>query len=124
MKTPHVLASLAVASVASAADLKDPADVAREWKEGTAEPPAFSAAPGLAAPMTKPFTTGRVAPSIRFRGTPKGPSWGPIPRDKLYDAPNYSVPEVLPDQMPPGTKIWRYGGGTYYLFPAIPAHEK
>jgi hypothetical protein len=124
MNTPRLLASFAVASVASAADLKDPADVAREWRESTVEPPVLSAGAGLNEGPTKPFVAGRVAPSIRFRGTPQGPNWGPVPGDRIYDAPNYSVPPVLPDNLPPGTKLWRYGGGTYYLMPLVPAREK
>jgi hypothetical protein len=124
---PHaLLASFAVAAAASAAELKDPAAVAREWSEGTAQPPVFSADPGLKgavdAPKLTPGSPGRGGPRIR-RNVPS-PEWGPIPRDKIYDAPNYRVPDVLPDNMPPGTKERKYGGGTYYLLPLIPAREK
>jgi hypothetical protein len=94
MKPPHLLASFAVAATAAAADLKDHAQAAREFNEAT-------------------------KPTLPLVGP-----WGPIPRDKIYDAPNYRVPEVLPDNMPPGRKEWKYGGGTYYLLPLIPAREK
>ena len=126
MKTPHLLASFAVAATAAAADLKDPAEVAREFNEA-AKPalpmvgPADLRASSVIAdkPLTRPDGSFRPAP----RRLPPVP-WGPIPRDRIYDAPDYRVPEVLPDNMPPGTKEWKYGSGTYYLLPLIPAREK
>jgi hypothetical protein len=126
MKTPHLLASFAVAATAAAADLKDPAEVAREFNEA-AKPtlplagPADLRAPSVITdkPLTRTDGFFRPAP----RKLPPVP-WGPIPRDKVYDAPNYRVPEVLPDNMPPGSKVWRYGGQDYYLIPLIPSREK
>lgn len=125
MKTPTLLASFAVAATASAAELKDPAEVAREWNESSANPPAFSAEPGPAGTIDVPkLNPDRARPFPRIRPNRETSPWGSIPRDKIYDAPNYRVPDVLPDNMPPGTKLWKYGGGTYYLLPAIPAREK
>ena len=126
MKTPHLLASFAVAATAAAADLKDPAEVAREFNEAAkptlslAGPADLRAASAITdKPLTRPDGLFRPAP----RKLPAVP-WGPIPRDKIYDAPNYRVPEVLPDNMPPGSKVWRYGGQDYYLIPLIPSREK
>lgn len=126
MKTPHLLASFAVAATAATADLKDPAQVAREFNEAAkptlplAGPADLRASSAIAdKPLARPDGFSRPAP----KKLPPVP-WGPIPRDRIYDAPNYRVPEVLPDNMPPGTKEWKYGGGTYYLLPLIPAREK
>jgi hypothetical protein len=126
MKSPHLLASFAVAVTASAADLKDPAEVAREFNEAAklALPlvgPADLRASSVIAdkPLTHTHGFSRGAP----RKLPPVP-WGPIPRDRIYDAPNYRVPDVLPDNLPPGSKLWRYGGQDYYLIPLIPSREK
>lgn len=125
MNTPTLLASFAVAVTASAAELKDPAEVAHEWKKNSVNPPIFSADPGLGGTIEAPkMGTANAPRTPRARANPRDPVWGPVPRDKIYDAPNYTVPEVLPDNMPPGTKLWRYGGGAYYLLPLIPAREK
>ncbi len=72
-------------------------------------------------PLTRPDGSFQSAP--KSKRNPQVP-WGPVPRDKIYDAPNYRVPEVLPDNMPPGSKVWRYGGQDYYLIPLIPSREK
>jgi|GEM_PF-1174129 len=128
MKTPHLLASLAVAATAAAADLKDPVEVAREFNEA-AKPtlplagPADLRASSVIAdkPLTRPAGFFRSATKPERKSLV---SWGPIPRDKISDAPNYRVPEVLPDNMPPGSKVWRYGGQDYYLIPLIPSREK
>jgi hypothetical protein len=120
MKTPHLLASFAVAAVASAADLKDPADVAREWNDAATNPPSFVDETGLKITSPK-------SPARNFSHPhPKvaEPNWAPIPRDRIYDTPNYTVPEVLPDNMPAGTLMRKFGGTSYYVMPAVPAREK
>jgi len=124
MKTPSVLASFAVAIAATAAEPKNDAEAAREWFQNVANPPVFSAAPGLATTPTldRPLPVQQVT-RIPERRSRRSPHW-PIPRDRIYDAPNYSIPEVLPDNMPPGTKLWRYGGGTYYLMPLVPSPDR
>lgn len=126
MKMPHFIASLAVATLASAADLKDPAEVAREWEEQTVEPPVFSAPAtlqGLTA-LPPPSSSGRLKLIPRVPRQNLVPDWGRIPRNRPYDAPDYQVPPVLPDNMPPGTKEWKYGGGTYYIVPLVPARDQ
>jgi hypothetical protein len=129
MNTHALLASFAVAATVAAAELKDPAEVARQFNEAgkPALPLGGSAdlrASGdfLNSPLPRPDSSARLTPKSKRPSLV--PYWGPIPRDKIYDAPNYRVPEVLPDNMPPGTKEWKYGGGTYYLLPLIPAREK
>jgi hypothetical protein len=128
MKTPHLLASFAVAATAASADLKDPAEVAREFNEA-AKPalplvaPADLRAASVIADKPLPRPEGSFQSAPRARRTPQVP-WGRIPRDKIYDAPNYPAPGVLPDNLPPGSKVWRYGGQDYYLIPLIPSPEK
>lgn len=127
MKTPHLLASFAVAATA-AADLKDPAQVAREFNEA-AKPTLPMAGPADLHASSAIADKSLTRPDGFFQSTPKSRRipqvpWGPIPRDKIYDAPNYRAPEVLPDNMPPGSKVWRYGGQDYYLIPLIPSREK
>lgn len=128
MKTPHLLASFAVAATAAAADLRDPAEVAREFNEAAkpalplAGPADLRASSDIAdKPLTRPDGFFRSYPAPKRKSLVP---WGPIPREKIYDAPNYRPPEVLPDNMPPGSKVWRYGGQDYYLIPLIPAREK
>ena len=127
MKTPHLLASLAVAVTAAAADLKDPTEVAREWNERTVQssPPANSDL--SLRGMTTPALVIRPLPVLQARSKRLSlvPSWSkPAPRERGLDAPNYHVPEILPDNMPPGSKLWRYGGQDYWLIPLVPSHEK
>lgn len=128
MKTPHLLASFAVAATAAAADLKDPDQVAREFNAaakptlplaGPADLRAASAIADHALPKLDAFSQS-PAKARRKSLVP----WGPVPRDRIYDAPNKSSPGELPDNMPPGTKEWKYGGGTYYLLPLIPSRDK
>lgn len=138
MKTPHLLASFAVAATAAAADLKDPAQVAREWSQpvgpamitdfslkGQSEltlpkrlsPPTFS----VDQPRIEGggFQFGREqAPSPKFRN--KQP-----PKEPSIDIPGgYRIPDQPGGKMPPGAKEWKYGGQTYWLMPLIPSREK
>ena len=135
MKTHLLPASFAVAVMASAADLKDAAEVARESFQ--TPPPSPITDFSLKSQTREGFRpqTPPPRPASDYAQSPSGFSFDrnsepprprvfPIPRDKIYDAPNYRVPDVLPDNMPPGTKLWKYGGGTYYLLPLIPAREK
>jgi hypothetical protein len=128
MKTPHLLASFAVAATASAADLKHPDEVAREWNESVAASTPVTGNLSLLEPSKSPLRIVGPSPARPARDKSKdliaAPQWGPIPRERIYDAPNYRVPEVLPDNMPPGAKAWEYGGQTYWLIPLIPSREK
>jgi hypothetical protein len=127
MKTPHVLASLAVAAVASAADLKDPAEVTREWKETTALPPVFSTGLGLANGTALPAPRARnqmpsFAPPLREgpEGSAQIPSWGK-PRARADDGSDAGNDRS--GRMPRGAKEWKYGGQTYWLLPLIPSRD-
>jgi hypothetical protein len=97
MKTPHLFASFAVAATVSAADIKDPATVAREWNETAVQSPApFTgdlSLKGQTEPVPRIFAP---SPSIivETRESTRRPN-SLAPRDSsrlpesLYDAPNY-----------------------------------
>lgn len=124
MKTPHLLASFAVAATVTAADLKDPATVAREWNETAAQ---------TSVPLTSgDFTLkGQTAPLPRVpappiivihreresgrRSNPLAPSER-LP-ESLYDAPFYRAEEKLPNNRPRGAVPWKHNGEVYWLVP-------
>lgn len=110
MKTLPVLACLAV--TATAANLKDPAEVAREWSQTVEQPSFLGSTPRkLSEPITGPSPP---AGAITFQSATPPPA---RPSEPLYDAPSYRVPPVLPDNLPPGAKPWRYNDRTYWLIP-------
>jgi hypothetical protein len=123
MKTPHLLACLAVAATASAADLKDPSAVAQQMNRAAESTVPFMEKPDLRVEIPKPTPHPRA-----FTSTPKRKKqdiFPPmVPRERIYDAPDYRPPETLPDNLPPGSKLWRYGGQDYWLIPLIPSRDK
>jgi hypothetical protein len=123
MKTPHLLASFAVAATVSATDLKDPAAVARDWNETTSQSTdpltgdlslkaQTAPAPRLPAPPVALFE-----PRSRGRTNSLAPRDGNRLPESLYDAPNYRVPEKLPNDRPRGAVPWEYNGEVYWLVP-------
>jgi hypothetical protein len=154
MKIPHLLASLALSTTASAAELKDPGQVAADWNRTMDEarqpvlaPGQLGLGPAPAGPLDltppavsrppRPRRNGdviEIPPDLRMdpgilkiipgaetppRGAKpwyyRGQKFWLIPLTRpgddevadpgpRYDAPNYRVPRVLPDQKPPGTK--------------------
>jgi hypothetical protein len=129
MKTPHLLASFAVATMASAADLKDPAEVAREWKENAALPPVFSTGLDLATATTLPAPRARnqlpsSVPPLQEKSASSAqvPSWGKSqPRSRGKESSSEGNDHE--GKMPPGAKEWKYGGQTYWLLPLIPSRD-
>ncbi len=130
MKLPPLLASLAVAATASAADLKDPSEVARAWDETIArEKPVTGdlSLRGMIAPAPREVPTPEV-PLLRDKPADnfKVPPWGsPAPKrpGPSLDAPRRRAPDELPNNapMPRGAKPWLYGGQTYWVLPLIPS---
>ena len=114
MKTPLLLASLAVTASAAVSDLKDSDAVAQEWRENTivASAPltwdlslrAQAASP--APPPTWPVYISDCWPA---------PKSNPPRREPLYDAPGYQVPRNLPNDRPRGAIPWNYGGQVYWI---------
>ena len=121
MKTPHLLASFAVAATVSAADLKDPAIVAREWGESTDATSSLTDDLSLKGQIsTGPRMQPQVYPPVRppSRVTnPLNPRREDRQPDTLYDAPAYRAPEKLPNQRPRGAVPWEYNGEVYWLVP-------
>jgi hypothetical protein len=136
MKTPHLLVSFAVAATASAAELKDPAEVARDWNRSIAESALVTgsmslreipAVPPRRDPETPTFPLLRDKPPEQFQPPPwskRAPRDKPAPREPLIDSPSYRIPDPLPNDLPRGTKPWEYGGQKYWIVPLIPSREK
>lgn len=130
MKTPLLLACFAVAVTAAAAESKDATAIASGSNEIPAVPtPLFPGDLSLrsmaSAPVIAPATPDLTHSDL---SDPAPKAVEPLRRrvrpQPLFDAPRNRPPEILPDNMPPGTKAWRYGGQTYWLVPLIPSREK
>ena len=140
MKTLTLLACLAVPAAACATELKDPATVAREWSQAVEQALAPAAPTSnlreqsdvlTITPLERIFSPEILPPlrAPRFRdlldGAPRfmPPPRSPRPREPLYDAPNYRVPDVLPDNLPPGSKLWEYNGRKDWIIPLGPDYR-
>jgi hypothetical protein len=125
MKTPCLLASLAVAATTSAADPKDPTAVAQEWKENTAvaQGPLTSDLGLRAQAAPPPVPTWPVFVSDCWPAA-KPPAEMPRRSERLYDAPGYRVPKNLPNDRPRGAIPWNYDGQVYWLIPLTPPAGK
>jgi hypothetical protein len=103
------------ATAAVAAELKDPAAVARDWQlaaEQARQP--LTTTGTLAAQGGAPTTTpleGIFGPDI-LPPLPAPPS-----RPKHLDAPGYKIPDPLPNNRPRGAVPWEYNGEVYWLVP-------
>jgi hypothetical protein len=106
-----LLACLPVAVGATAAELKKPADVARDWDS------TITAAREAVSPPT----------DLQKNWIKPAPVWGETnvipglqrPRDQnpLFWEKGYSIHETPPKDMPRGSRPWQYGGQTYWLVP-------
>lgn len=134
MKTPHLLASLAVAVTASATELKDPTVVAREWNEAhesthglhmLREVPRLRGLPSLLDQSQSNPRTPELPFFSPHKPTPfQVPPWSrPPPRHPGTDIPAEDAPAGPDGKMPRGTKEWKYGGQTYWLMPLIPSRD-
>jgi hypothetical protein len=127
MKTAHLLASFAVAVTASAADLKDPATVAKEWSDHVAQFQRSTAGDlGLSnqAVMLSPDRVHRAAGDFsavpRFRGA----AMNVAPTLRLYDAPITKAPKNLPNNRPRGAVPWEYNGEVHWRVPSSPSAKE
>ena len=123
MKTPHLLASFAFAATVTAADLKDPSSVAREWNDSAVQSPApltgDLSLKGQTAPVPRVPTPSVIVLDRRSsrRSNPLSPRDSSRLPESIYDAPNYRVPEKLPNNRPRGAVPWEYNGEVYWLVP-------
>ncbi len=80
--------------------------------------------PMLPSLSLQEHASGRLSelPTFSFGANTVPPPRRPLttPRDRLYDAPRNQPPPVLPDNIPPGSKLWEFNGQTYWLVPISP----
>ena len=117
MHPAPLFVSLTIAAAAvSAADLKDPEDVAQAWAKTIDQArESFLVPAGLVAQTRA--NAARPAPADRAEPPPADVRLAP---GTLYDAPRHPAPQVLPDNLPPGAKPWRYGDQIYWIVPLQP----
>lgn len=115
MKTPHLLASFAIAATASAADLKNPTALAWEWSES-----AIQIAPPLTSDLSlrtqaDPAPAAPVGPVISINcwsvsPQPPAPRKNSLLHEPLIDAPRNPPPMKLLNDRPRGAMPWEYNG--------------
>ncbi len=112
MKTLLLLAPLALAATVAAADLKEPATVARDWNRAVKEnPPPLVADLGLRA-TNPPASAFQVWPPTE---TPEwNPRKNPAPFSPLIRPPGYQDGPA-----PRGAKPYQFNGETYWLIPIL-----
>jgi hypothetical protein len=116
MKTAALFAPLVAAATVSAAELKDPAEVGREWSK-TLEDTAVAQidATSLRAMSPDPY----VLPERIFQTVPAWePRKEPSPFDGMIRPPDYK-----PGEMPKGAKPYEFNGETYWIIPITSGAE-
>ena len=103
MKLPLLPACLAAITTVSAAALKEPVEVSREWNQtieqvrASAVPvPTLTAQTETLMPLPRIFSPLSTPPAKSLRNTP------------LYDAPSHRRLRKLPHDRPGGTMPWDY----------------
>lgn len=111
MKTLLLSACLVAAATVSAAELKDPAEVSREWKQTTDKPLVAQAdASDLRALSPAPA----LIPQRSFNPVPAWePRKEPSPFEGVIRPPDYNKP----GEKPKGAKPYEFNGETYWIIP-------
>ncbi|MFZ5494173.1 MAG: hypothetical protein ACOZE5_02400 [Verrucomicrobiota bacterium] len=116
MKTLLLPACFA-AVAAAAAELKGPAEVARDWNQTVQKASELWLTTDSLSGLN--FSPGKHSPPpVTFR--PDTPAPMPRPTQELgplYDASGYRGHRHLPHDRPPGARHWHYRGQTYWLVP-------
>lgn len=110
MKTVLLSACLVAAATVSAAELKDPAEVSKEWSK-TADKPVVAIADStdLRALSPNPF----VFPERSFQTVPAWePKKEPSPFEGIIRPPDYD-----PKHIPKGAKPYEFNGEMYWIIP-------
>lgn len=115
----HLLLSMCCAgALASASELKEPADIAQHWSDTVAEARKPTVSSTLAGqidlglrPVRQTFDFGFEKPKIYHHKRPS----------PLYDAPNQRNRGIVPIDRPRGAKPWEYNGEIYWIVPLSPA---
>jgi hypothetical protein len=103
------------ATVAVAADLKDPTTVAQAWQQ-TAEQARQPLGPARTlAAISDDLTTTPLERIFSPDNLPPLPP--PTARPPLLDAPSTKIPDQLPNLRPRGAVPYEYNGEVYWLVP-------
>lgn len=110
MKPAALFVSLVAAATVSAAELKDPAEVSKEWNQAAEGAAVAQVDPtNLRALSPNPF----VFPERTFQTVPAWePRKEPSPFDGVIRPPDYK-----PGEMPKGAKPYEFNGETYWIIP-------
>lgn len=123
---PLLLPVCFAAVAAVAADLKDPAEVARDWNRTIDQTRQPAGQTQNLNGQSDLLTTTPLERAFPVEGTPLPL---PAPRRRsdrlpLIDAPNYRIPQNLPNNRPKGAVPWEYNGEVYWLVPLAPKTDK
>jgi len=110
MKSLLLSACLVAAATVSAAELKDPAEVSKEWSKTMEQSLVAQAAiPDLRSLSPNPF----VPPERAFQTVPAWePKKEPSPFEGIIRPPEYD-----PKRVPKGAKPYEFNGETYWIIP-------
>lgn len=106
------------AVAASAVELRNPAEVSREWNR-TVEEAQQSVVSSTLAGQTSFTPKFSESPPVFF-GPDHPAARPPIQPGPRYDAPGYQRHRKLPHDRPAGAMPWEYKGQTYWLVPLAP----
>jgi hypothetical protein len=110
MKSLLLSACLVAAATVSAAELKDPAEVSKEWNKTMEQSlTAQAAMPDLRALSPNPF----VVPERAFKSVP---AWEPKKESSPFEG-IIRPPEYDPKRVPKGAKPYEFNGETYWIIP-------
>jgi hypothetical protein len=111
MKSLVLSACLVAVATVAAAELKDPAEVSKEWSK-TADKPlaALADTTGLRAMSPNPF----AFPQRTFDAEP---AWKPKEEPAPFEGRIIRPPDYDPKHIPKGAKPYEFNGKTYWLIP-------
>ncbi len=110
---PALLAACCATAVASAAEPKDPAAVARDWEKTLAEAPVIHFPTGLRNQVQTP----PILPENTFQETPLWKLKPQKPRTNPFGDGPLRPPDHDKDERPRSAKPYRFNDGTYWLVP-------
>ena len=110
MKSLLLSACLVAAATVSAAELKDPAEVSKEWSKAADKPLAvLSESTGLRAQCPTP-------PIFPERAFSTVPAWEPKKESSPFEGV-IRPPDYDPKRVPKGAKPYEFNGETYWIIP-------
>ncbi len=112
---PVCFAAVAV----SAAELKHPAEIARDWDRIVEEAKQSVVSSTLSGQTTNTPKLSEAPPVFFYPAQPS--TLSPAQPGPRYDAPGHQRHRQLPHDRPAGAKPWDYKGETYWLVPLTPS---